>query len=116
MPSTSSPCRRTKLEVPMMMRVGSGMSLPSVRNSGAKFGITNTVISGGDRDEGHDDQRIADRGFHPVLDLLVLAEVLAQAQERVVERTGRFADPHDAEEQWREDLRMARKRARQVPA
>ena len=37
--------RKHGLEVPMITRVGHGMSSPKILNSGAKLGITNTVMT-----------------------------------------------------------------------
>ena len=46
----------------MMTRVGQGMSLPRILNSGAKLGITNTVITiDRERDRADHDERIAHR-------------------------------------------------------
>jgi hypothetical protein len=70
----------------------------------------------GEPDHTDDDERITHRALDPVLDFLVLAQVFAQPQEGIVERTRRFTHPHHADEQRREDVRMPGERGGEIAA
>jgi hypothetical protein len=66
------------------------------------------------RDGADHDERIAYGTLHPVVDILVVAQVLTEPRERIVERAGGFSDAHHADEQRREDLRVAGERGCEI--
>ena len=99
------------------MRVGQGMLSPSCANTGANFGITNIDSTRDrERDDDHHDDGIAHRPLDAVVHVLFLRQVLGEALERLVQRTGGFADADDAHVQRRKDRRMAREAAGEIAA
>ena len=94
--------------------VGSGSAEPRPANMLSKTGTTNVTITSTPMIAmiEHDD-RVGHRGADLVLQLRFALVVLGDRCERGAEEAAGLADPHDAEHQRREGLRMPRQRRRE---